>query len=89
VQPSIHEVVPRLAAAGVKDVLVVPVSFVSDHIETVQEIGEEVRGEALAAGMERFELMAGLNDSPQFIRALADLVCSQGGGQAVPTVITQ
>jgi len=73
-QPSIHEVVPRLAGEGARDLLIVPVSFVSDHIETLQEIGREVREEAVEAGVRQFELMPGLNDSPQFIRALADLV---------------
>ncbi len=77
VQPSVHEIIPNLGAQGVKDVLIVPISFVSDHIETLHEIGEEVREEALRAGIERFELMDGLNDSPQFINALADLVHAQ------------
>lgn len=95
VQPSIHEIIPKLGAAGVKDVLIVPISFVSDHIETVHEIGDEVRGEARTVGIERFELMPGLNDSPLFIRALADLVFQQIGQQAgtgsaaVPAAVSQ
>ena len=36
-QPSIHEVIVRLAEQGVREVLVIPVSFVSDHIETLHE----------------------------------------------------
>lgn len=74
-QPSLHEVVARLAAQGVRDVLVVPISFVSDHIETLHEIDREVREEARAAGVRQFEMMPGLNEAPSFIRALADLVC--------------
>ncbi|HWP85495.1 MAG TPA: ferrochelatase [Terriglobia bacterium] len=73
-QPSIHEVIPRLGAEGCRKVLVIPVSFVSDHIETLQEIDVEVRQEAEQAGITQFELMPGLNDSPRFIRALAELV---------------
>ena len=73
-QPSIHEVVPRLAGEGVRNLLIVPVSFVSDHIETLQEIDREVREQAEEAGVRQFELMPGLNDSPRFIQALADLV---------------
>jgi ferrochelatase len=76
-QPSIHEVIPRLGAQGQRSVLVIPVSFVSDHIETLHEIDIEVREEARDAGIEQFEMMPGLNDSPRFIRALADLVCQQ------------
>jgi ferrochelatase len=74
IQPSIHEIVGVLGGKGIKNLLVVPISFVSDHIETIHELGEEVRAEATAAGVERFELMPGLNDSPAFIAALADLV---------------
>ena len=74
IQPSIHEIVGVLGGKGVKNMLVVPISFVSDHIETIHELDDEVRGEAIAAGVEHFELMPGLNDSPAFIAALADLV---------------
>ena len=57
----------------------VPVSFVSDHIETLHEIDQDVREEAVGAGIRQFEMMAGLNDSPRFIRALADLVLEAVG----------
>ena len=73
-EPSIHEVVEKLGSRGVRQMLVVPISFVSDHIETLNEIDVEVRQEALTAGVRQFEMMPGLNDSPQFISALADLV---------------
>ena len=81
-QPSIHEVIPRLGAQRQRHVLVIPISFVSDHIETLHEIDVEVREEARDAGIEQFEMMPGLNDSPRFIRALADLVL-QGVAAAV------
>lgn len=73
-QPSIHEIIPRLGAQGTRRVLVIPISFVSDHIETLHEIDVEVREEAAAAGIEQFEMMPGLNDTAPFIRALAELV---------------
>ena len=82
-QPSIHEVIVRLAGQGVREVLVIPVSFVSDHIETLHEIDQEVREEAAQAGIRQFEMMGGLNDSPRFIRALADLVL-EAVGAAIP-----
>ena len=78
-QPSIHEVIVRLAEQGVREVLAIPVSFVSDHIETLHEIDQDVREEALRGGIRQFEMMAGLNDSPRFIRALADLVLEAVG----------
>ena len=78
-QPSIHEVISRLASQGVREVAVVPISFVSDHIETLHEIDQEVREEAAQSGIRQFEMMPGLNDSPKFIRALADLVLEAVG----------
>ena len=72
--PSIHTAIAQLGSQGVRDVLVVPIAFVSDHIETLNEIDVEVREEAVQAGFRQFEMMAGLNDSPKFIHALADLV---------------
>lgn len=73
-QPSLHQVIHDLGAAGVENVLVIPVSFVSDHIETLHEIGVEAREEARQLGIRNFEMTEGLNDSPSFIRALAELV---------------
>ena len=73
-RPSMHETVKSLAAAGSRNVLVVPISFVSDHVETLHEIDIEHRAQALSLGIENYRLMPGLNDSPAFITALAGLV---------------
>ncbi|MGO9123340.1 MAG: ferrochelatase [Terriglobales bacterium] len=73
-QPSLHKTLRTLVAEGVREVCVVPISFVSDHVETLGEIDHEAREEAAALGITRFEMTAGLNDSPSFILALADLV---------------
>ncbi|PYU67186.1 MAG: hypothetical protein DMG49_19565 [Acidobacteria bacterium] len=51
-----------------------PISFVTEHIETLHEINIEARQHALAAGVEQFEVMPALDDSPEFIAALASLV---------------
>jgi len=73
-RPGLTETVERLAASGRKNLLVVPVSFVTDHIETLHEINIETRELAEDAGVERFEMAAGLNSDPTFISCLADLV---------------
>jgi protoporphyrin/coproporphyrin ferrochelatase len=73
-QPSLHATLRALAAEKVRDVCVVPISFVSDHVETLGELDHEARHEAEALGIKRFEVTSGLNDSPTFIRALAELV---------------
>ncbi len=64
----------RLARAGVSALVVVPVSFVSDHIETLHELDIRLRDTARAAGIPEFRRAPALNDSPEFIRALRDLV---------------
>jgi ferrochelatase len=73
-QPSLRTTIRELAATGAPDVCVVPISFVSDHVETLGEIDHETRKLAAQLGIRRFEMTAGLNDSPAFIAALADLV---------------
>jgi ferrochelatase len=66
-----------LADEKIREVCVVPIAFVSDHVETLGEIDHEAREEAAALGIDKFEVTAGLNDSPAFISALADLVTSK------------
>jgi ferrochelatase len=73
-QPSLHKTLQVLATEQVSDVCIVPISFVSDHLETLSEINCEARREAEALGIERFEVTPGLNSSPTFIGALAALV---------------
>jgi len=82
-QPSLHNTLRTLGKENVKEVCVVPISFVSDHVETLGEIEHEARAEAAALGIKRFEMTAGLNDSPLFIAALADLVMSAAGMDGV------
>jgi len=73
-QPSLHRTIRDLARERVREVCVVPISFVSDHVETLGEIDHEAREEALRLGIVQFEMTPGLNDSPKFIAALAELV---------------
>jgi ferrochelatase len=72
--PSTGEVVDRLAAEGVKDVVVVPISFVSDHIETLYEVDMLYGEQARKRGIVNFRRVEGLNDSPLFLDALAAIV---------------
>jgi ferrochelatase len=78
-RPSLHEALGQIRAEGLREVLVVPISFVTDHVETLMEIDIEAREAAEAIGIESFELMPALNDDPTFISALADLVRSAAG----------
>jgi ferrochelatase len=59
--------------------LVVPISFVTEHIETLHEINIEARIEAKKLGIERFRMMPAVGDSPLFIDALKELVLGAVG----------
>jgi ferrochelatase len=72
--PDTLEVLEQLAAERAPGVLVVPVSFVSDHIETLQEIDFEMHMHAEKIGLPRFERIPSLNDHQDFLQALAGLV---------------
>jgi ferrochelatase len=72
--PSLTETIEKLARVGEKQLLVVPVAFVTEHIETLHEINIEAREEADKLGVEQFEMMPAVGDSPTFISALSDLV---------------
>ncbi|MDM9384128.1 ferrochelatase [Chlorogloeopsis sp. ULAP01] len=73
-QPYTEDAIPELAEKGVKDLVVVPISFVSEHIETLEEIDLEYREIAEEAGIHNFRRVPALNTHPVFIKALADLV---------------
>jgi len=73
-KPYTEDAIEELAATGVESLLVVPVSFVSEHIETLQEIDMEYREIAEAAGIHHFERVPALNTHPVFIGELADIV---------------
>jgi len=73
-EPGTLEVIDQLAAERQPAVLLVPISFVSDHIETLHEIDIEFRAHAEARGIRHFIRAASLNDRPTFLRAMADLV---------------
>jgi protoporphyrin/coproporphyrin ferrochelatase len=71
--PDILEELDRLAANGVRRVLVCPVGFVSDHLEILWDLDIEARQKAAELGLE-LDRIESLNDDPAFIRAVASLV---------------
>jgi len=72
--PGTDDLLRELGREGVKDVLVVPLSFVSDHIETLYEVDILFAGMAREAGITGYRRPAALNIHPLFIEALARLV---------------
>lgn len=79
--PGTEEVLAELADEGVSDVLVIPLSFVSDHIETLYEVDMLFGDAARAAGITGYYRPPALNCHPLFIEALASLVTDRS---AVP-----
>ncbi len=71
--PTVTEVMSELAASRKRRVLIVPIGFVSDHVETLYDIDIVMKQEAEAAGLS-FARAESLNTSPTFIDALAHVV---------------
>ena len=75
--PSVEEKLKELAEQKVQKILVVPISFVSDHSETLYEIDILFKGIATELGIPYFYRMPSLNTSPVFIRALKETVAGK------------
>jgi ferrochelatase len=73
-EPSFLGTMQRLGLEGLKEMLVVPISFVTEHIETLHEINIDGRIDARKWGIERFRMMPAVGDSAPFIAALQDEV---------------
>lgn len=72
-EPEVDDMVRTLAEEGWKKVLVVPVGFVSDNVETLYDLDIVLRQQIEGLGME-YRRSAAPNDSPLFIEVLADVV---------------
>jgi ferrochelatase len=75
--PATPDTLATLADDGHAAVLMVPVSFVSDHVETVFGLDIAGREEATRLGIEHYEVTHGLNCHPLFIETLAECVAAQ------------
>jgi ferrochelatase len=73
-EPFTSDLIAKFGKEGVEDVLVVPISFVSEHIETLYELDILFKKVAADAGVKNFRRVPALNSDPTFIRALAEIV---------------
>ena len=73
-QPYTDDALQELGKKGITDLAVVPISFVSEHIETLQEIDIEYREVAEEAGIKNFHRVPALNVHPGFIDSLANII---------------
>ncbi|GAA5825206.1 hypothetical protein JCM11251_006143 [Rhodosporidiobolus azoricus] len=82
--PQTSDAIKGYAKKGVNDMLLVPVAFTSDHIETLFELDLEYLEEAKELGLTGVKRCDSLNDSPYFIRAIADIAAAHlKSGQTV------
>lgn len=79
-QPYTAPTLQQLARDGIKRVDVMCPGFTSDCLETLEEISMEARQDFLTAGGKEFHYIPCLNESPDWIRALADVAESHMGG---------
>ncbi len=73
-EPSTDKMIEKLASESKYHLLIIPISFVSDHVETLFELNIEYRHIADNCNIERYIVMEGLNDSSTFIEALKYLI---------------
>jgi ferrochelatase len=73
-KPDMLDILPELAAAGHRHVLVSPVQFLADHLETLYDIDVGGHQQAEQAGIQSFRRTAAPNDAPDFLAALVNVV---------------
>lgn len=88
-KPYTDHTLKAFPVQGVKSVQVFCPGFSADCLETIEEIGEENKEYFLHAGGERYEYISALNDRPEHISALADLLQSNMQGWQPAEVDTQ
>lgn len=78
--PQLQEYIPELAQRGIKNIVSVPVGFVSDHVEILYDIDIQAQAAARECGV-RLERPSALNTDPVFIKQLADLITKKAENQ--------
>lgn len=73
-RPYTDDVIREKAAAGAKQVLVYPIAFVSDHVETLYELGILYAEVARTGGITHYRVVPALNTHPLLIEALRKLI---------------
>ena len=82
--PTVESVVDELASSGCRQVLVAPIGFLCDHVETLFDIDIELKQLAVSRGMQ-LERIAMLNDSPAMIEILVDVLAVHESSLTIPS----
>ena len=96
-EPATEDELERLASLGVKDVIVVPIAFVTEHVETLYELDMLLKEPAVAAGIDGYHRVDAPGTAPKLMEELAELVrraresgdeplCSAPGGVRCPRI---
>lgn len=83
-EPATEDALDQLAKGGVKDVVVVPIAFVTEHVETLFELDMLLKGPAMEAGIEGYHRVPVPATAPSLIASLADLVRDAREGTYAP-----
>ncbi len=78
--PQIEEIVPELAAASERHLLIAPIGFIVDHVEVLYDLDIGLQAIAMRCGV-RIERTPMLNDSPILVAALAEVILAWKEGQ--------
>ena len=76
-EPNTIDMLKKLGRRGVKKVAVIPISFVSDHLETLEEIGKELKEVAIKSGIEKYYRIPAPSCYPSFISSLAHIIVKE------------
>jgi ferrochelatase len=79
-EPDINQHLDQLKAKGIRGVVVVPIGFVSDHMEVIFDLDKEASGRAAELGLE-FVRVSTVGTDPQFIEMVCELVEEQLSGE--------
>jgi protoporphyrin/coproporphyrin ferrochelatase len=82
--PTVESALDALHQAGSRHVLVAPIGFICDHVETLFDIDIELKQRAARMGMQ-LERMAMLNDSPALVDTLADVLAAHEAALCQPS----
>jgi ferrochelatase len=84
-KPDFADLLPKLAAAGLRSVIVAPVQFLADHLEVLYDIDVAAREQAEACGL-AFHRIGSLNADPGLLNALAAVAGRTLSGSAPSAV---
>ena len=82
-EPFTKDMLPALAKKGVSRIAVYPVSFISDHLETLEEIGVELKNIAHNAGISEYYRIPAHGTHPSFINAIAEIIAKLTGKRSL------